>query len=277
MICFPNAKINLGLNIIEKRSDGFHNIQTLFYPIGWHDALEAIENKGYRKGADKLSLAITGIKLGSTRNNLVSKAYRSLDAKYDLPPVKAHLHKSIPAGAGLGGGSSNAAFFINLLNEKFELKISAEDRKNFAAQLGSDCAFFIENKPVFASEKGDVFSSAKLDLSKYYFIVVYPAIHSNTAEAYRGIIPAKPKHALKETISVGIKSWKEKLENDFEKNIFYRFPELENIKSKFYEEGALYASMSGSGSAVFGIFEKESDISEFSFPKNYLTWSGALS
>ncbi len=275
MICFPNAKINLGLNIIEKRSDGFHNIETLFYPINWCDALEAIENRSYRKGAEKISLAISGIKVGSSKTNLVSKAYRLLDEKYNLPPVKAHLQKSIPMGAGLGGGSSDATFFINLLNEKFDLKISPADKIKFAAQLGSDCAFFMENKPVFASEKGDVFEKANLDLSKYQIIVVYPAIHSNTAEAYKGITPAKPKHNLQEVINGGKKLWKEKLGNDFEKNIFFHYPELENVKSKFYVCGAFYASMSGSGSAVYGIFEKEIDTIDLGFPSTYLIWNSA--
>ncbi|HXB41251.1 MAG TPA: 4-(cytidine 5'-diphospho)-2-C-methyl-D-erythritol kinase [Bacteroidia bacterium] len=274
MICFPNAKINLGLNIIEKRSDGFHNIQTLFYPINWHDALEAIENKLYRKGADKISLAISGIKLGSAKSNLVTKAYRLLDENYNLPPVKAHLLKSIPAGAGLGGGSSDAAFFINLLNDKFNLQISHEEKLKYAAKLGSDCAFFIENKPVFAAERGNVFSKSKLNLSNYKIVVVHPAIHSNTAGAYKGVIPAKPEYNLQEVIDGEIKDWKEKLGNNFEKNIFFRYPDLENIKSKFYDCGALYASMSGSGSAVFGIFEKEIELSEFNFPAEYLTWKG---
>ncbi len=277
MICFPNAKINLGLNITEKRSDGFHNIQTLFYPIGWHDALETIENRAYRKGADKVSLAITGIKLGSAKNNLVSKAYRLLDEKFNLPPAKVHLHKTIPTGAGLGGGSSDAAFFIELLNRKFDLKMPHAEKLKIASELGSDCAFFIENKPVFAQDRGDVFSSSKLDLRGTYFVVVYPAIHSNTAEAYRGIIPAKPKHDLKQVIGEGPKNWKEKLTNDFERNIFFRFPELENIKSKFYESGASYASMSGSGSSVFGIFNKEQDLKEFGFPSEYIIRGGAFS
>lgn len=277
MICFPNAKINLGLHIIEKRTDGFHNIETVFYPIGWSDVLEAIENKQHRKGAEKISLGISGIKAGSARSNLVTKAYRLLDEKYKLPPVKAHLHKTIPVGAGLGGGSSDAAFFINLMNEKFSLQMTQAEKTSVAAKLGSDCAFFIENKPVFASGKGDVFSAVQVDLSKYFLVVVFPAIHSNTAEAYKGVTPAKPVHEIKMLMKENVKSWNERLTNDFEKNLFYRFPELENIKSKFYEKGALYASMSGSGSAVFGIFEKEIDVAEFGFPSNYLTWTRAFS
>jgi 4-diphosphocytidyl-2-C-methyl-D-erythritol kinase len=277
VICFPNAKINLGLHIIEKRSDGFHNIETVFYPIGWCDALEAIENKQHRKGSDKVSLGVSGIKAGSARSNLVTKAYRLLDEKYNLPPVKAYLHKTIPVGAGLGGGSADAAFFIQLMDEKFNLKMNKAEKLATAAKLGSDCAFFIENKPVFASAKGDVFEPAQVDLSKYFLVVVFPSIHSNTAEAYKGVIPQKPTYALKQAITLEVKDWKEKMVNDFEKTIFYRFPELENVKSRFYETGAVYASMSGSGSAVFGLYEREMDVNDFGFPSNYLTWTSALS
>ncbi|MGZ3866209.1 MAG: 4-(cytidine 5'-diphospho)-2-C-methyl-D-erythritol kinase [Bacteroidia bacterium] len=274
MICFPNAKINLGLNITEKRADGFHNIETLFYPVQWRDSLECIENKSYKKGDDKMKLTLSGIGLGgNVQNNLVAKAYKLLDEKYELAPVKAHLHKAIPMGAGLGGGSADGAFFIKLLNEKFELKIPVKEQINFARQLGSDCAFFIENKPVFASEKGDVFAKAEVDLSKYFIVLVYPAVHSNTAEAYKGIVPAKPEEALTKVITGGIKTWKNKLVNDFEKNLFLRFPVLEKIKSDFYNAGAAYAAMSGSGSAMFGIFPKEIDVKQFNFPVNYLTWN----
>jgi 4-diphosphocytidyl-2-C-methyl-D-erythritol kinase len=273
MICFPNAKINLGLNITEKRSDGFHNIQTLFYPIQWRDALECVENSSYKKTEEKIKLTLSGIGLGgNTHTNLVAKTYNLLDAKFDLPPVKAHLHKAIPMGAGLGGGSADAAFFIKLLNEKFKLNIIGKEQINFAKQLGSDCAFFIENKPVFASEKGDVFSKAEIDLSKYSILVVYPAVHSNTAEAYKGIIPTKPKEKIEKIISGEIKTWKNVLTNDFEKNIFTKYSALEKIKNDFYESGAIYASMSGSGSAMYGIFEKEIDEKEFNFPANYLIW-----
>ena len=273
MICFPNAKINLGLNITEKRSDGFHNIETLFYPIQWCDALECVENTDFQKGEEKIKLSLTGINVGpNPQNNLVVRAYHLLDEKFKLPAVKAHLHKVIPMGAGLGGGSSDAAFFIKLLNEKFQLEIPVTDQLNFAKQLGSDCAFFIENKPVFASEKGDVFSPAKTDLGKYSIVVVYPAIHSNTAEAYKGVKPVKPKESIKKIVSRNSNSWKGKLLNDFEKSLFTQYPTLEKIKNKFYDEGAIYASMSGSGSAMFGIFEKSIDVSEFNFPSNYLIW-----
>lgn len=273
MICFPNAKINLGLNIVEKRLDGFHNIETIFYPINWCDVLEVIENKDFQQGEDKINLSFSGIKIeGSSQDNLIAKAYNLLDLKYNLPPVKAHLHKVIPMGAGLGGGSSDAAFFIKLLNDKFSLQISIEEQINFAKQLGSDCAFFMENKPVYASEKGDVFSESKIDLSNSCIVVVYPVVHSNTALAYKGVIPAKSTKNIQIIIANDMTSWKTDLTNDFEKNLFIQFPELQKIKNDFYTNEALYASMSGSGSAVYGIFKNDVDVTEFKFPTEYLIW-----
>jgi 4-diphosphocytidyl-2-C-methyl-D-erythritol kinase len=273
MICFPNAKINLGLNIVEKRSDGFHNIETVFYPINWCDALEAIENKNFQKGDNKINLSLSGLLVeGNAQDNLITKAYKLLDTKYNLPPVKAHLQKSIPMGAGLGGGSSDAAFFIKLLNENFSIRIPIEEQINFAKQLGSDCAFFIENKPVYANGKGDVFTETKINLSNYCVIVVYPAVHSNTAMAYKGVVPTKPQKNIRDIMADYIKNWKEDLTNDFEKNLFIQHPELNKIKSNFYERGALYASMSGSGSAVYGIFQNDINANEFHFPTDYLIW-----
>ncbi|HXD94892.1 MAG TPA: 4-(cytidine 5'-diphospho)-2-C-methyl-D-erythritol kinase [Bacteroidia bacterium] len=273
MICFPNAKINLGLNIVEKRSDGFHNIETVFYPINWCDAIEVIENKEFQKGDEKTNLSLSGIVVeGNTQDNLIVKAYKLLDAVHNLPPIKTHLHKVIPMGAGLGGGSSDAAFFIKLLNNKFSLNLPATEQLNFAKQLGSDCAFFIENKPVYASGKGDVFTEVEIDLSQYCIVIVYPAVHSNTALAYKGVVLVKPQKNIQLIIASDIKNWKEDLVNDFEKTIFLQHPELQNIKNTFYSKGALYASMSGSGSAVYSILKNDVDIKEFSFPNNYLIW-----
>jgi len=273
MICFPNAKINLGLNIVEKRLDGFHNIETIFYPINWCDAIEVIENKGFQQGDDKINLSLSGLLVeGNTQDNLITKAYKLLDVQYNLPPVKAHLQKTIPMGAGLGGGSSDAAFFIKLLNEKFSLHISIEEQINFAKQVGSDCAFFIENKPVYASEKGDVFTEIKIDLSNYCMVVVYPAVHSNTALAYKGITPTRSQKNIQEIVASDIPNWKTNLTNDFEPTIFLQYPELNKIKSNFYKHKALYASMSGSGSAVYGIFKNDVDVKEFNFPADYLIW-----
>ncbi|HTA62204.1 MAG TPA: 4-(cytidine 5'-diphospho)-2-C-methyl-D-erythritol kinase [Bacteroidia bacterium] len=273
MICFPNAKINLGLNIVEKRSDGFHNIETVFYPINWCDVLEVIENKKFQKGDEKINLSLSGILVeGNAQDNLITKAYKLLDATHNLPPVKAHLHKNIPMGAGLGGGSSDAAFFIKLINDKFSLSLSITEQMNFAKQLGSDCAFFIENKPVYASGKGDVFTEVEIDLLQYCVVVVYPTAHSNTAMAYKGVVPTKPQKNIQSIITGEIKNWKEDLVNDFEKTIFLQHPELQNIKNAFYTKSALYASMSGSGSAIYGIFKNGVDVNEFNFPNNYLIW-----
>ena len=173
-------------------------------------------------------------------------------------------------GAGLGGGSSDAAFFIKLLNEKFALHIPVTEQINFAKQLGSDCAFFIDNKPVYAIEKGDIFSELKIDLSKYCIVVVYPAVHSDTALAYKGIVPKKPQKNIQAILADDISTWTNNLVNDFEKNLFAQFPELKNIKEIFYKHGALYAAMSGSGSAMFGVFKADIDVKEFAFPDNYI-------
>ena len=273
MICFPNAKINLGLNITEKRSDGFHTLETIFYPIAWCDALEVIENKDFQKGDAKISLSLSGLLVeGNKNDNLISKAYNLLDAAYNLPPVKAHLQKTIPMGAGLGGGSADAAFFIKLLNDKFALNISKEVQLHTAKQLGSDCAFFIKNKAVYATEKGDVFSDITIDLSKYCMLVIYPAIHSNTALAYKGIVPAKPEKNVRAIISLAVGEWKHSLTNDFEKNLFAQYPELATIKDILYNAGAIYASMSGSGSAMYALFEKDVDMQTLGLKKEYTCW-----
>lgn len=273
MICFPGAKINLGLNIVEKRADGFHNIETVFYPIPWCDALEAVENKQYKAKDKKLQLHVSGNSIeGKTEDNIISKTYQLLDENYRLPPLLVHLHKVIPMGAGLGGGSSDGAFFIKLLNEKLNLNLNLVQQLNYAKQLGSDCAFFIENKPVFATGKGDVFTPIDLNLSWYCIVVIYPNINSNTARAYKEVIPAKSINNIQSIISSGIKIWKKGLFNDFEKPIFAGYPELEKIKGSLYAQGALYAAMSGSGSAVYGIFEKDVDIKELVLSRNYKIW-----
>lgn len=256
MLVFPNCKINLGLNVVEKRPDGFHNIETVFYPIHWCDALEVLENKS---GSGNFEYSQSGLSIeGSLETNLIYKAWQYLGEIRKIPPLKVHLHKNIPMGAGLGGGSSDAAAFINLLDTKFNLMLSPDEKYNIANKLGSDCAFFINSKPVYASDKGNVFADIKLDLSKYYILLVYPGVHSNTAKAYAGLNPVKKQQDLKKVIETNAPStWKNLVINDFEKSIFHEFPKIESLKQQLYDQGALYASMSGSGSAVFGIFEKE--------------------
>jgi len=254
MIAFPNAKINLGLKVLHKRPDGFHNIETIFYPVGLSDILEIIPTKD-----GVLSFAATGLRIpGDPKENLCLKAFHLLSSDLHLPPVKIHLHKVIPIGAGLGGGSSDGAFTIKLLNDIFSLGLSDDQMMDYARNLGSDCAFFILNKPAFAFGKGDRFEFIDLDLSGYRIGIETPEIHINTVEAYAMIRPkSEPSEffpILKKIISQPVKEWKDLLVNDFEHPVFNKYPELEKIKQDFYERGALYASLSGSGSSIFGIF-----------------------
>jgi len=256
MIIFPNAKINIGLNITERRPDGYHNLETIFYPVKINDALEVIE-------ADQLSIESSGLDIpGRMEDNLCVKGYHLLKKDHDVPPVKIHLAKHIPIGAGLGGGSADAAFFIRLMNEKFELGLTIDEQLNYARRLGADCAFFIENQPVFAFEKGDEFETIKLDLSGYKIVLVMPNIHISTSEAYSGVKPALVKQSLLELIYEPISEWKNHIKNDFEANIFKNHLAIRGVKAALYEAGALYASMSGSGASVFGIFNETPDLSE---------------
>lgn len=271
MICFPNAKINLGLYITEKRPDGFHNIESVFYPIAWNDALEVIESP---KASTDFQLQLSGLPVpGNMEDNLLYKAYAMIREKRTLPKLSVYLHKSLPMGAGLGGGSADCAFFINQLNTQFGLGLSEDERLDFARPLGSDCAFFIKNKPVYAYEKGDVFKELSLDLSTWYIAVIFPNVHSNTREAYSLVKPAKPLNSLLETLQQPVHAWKSKLGNDFEPSIFAKYPVVEKTKQGLYDAGATYASMSGSGSAVFGLFERMPEIGSLAaFPH----WVGRL-
>jgi 4-diphosphocytidyl-2-C-methyl-D-erythritol kinase len=269
MIVFPNAKINLGLNILEKRSDNFHNLESVFYPIGWSDALEIIPS-------NEFDFQTSGIKIdGDQSTNLCIKVYKALKEKYSLPPVAIHLHKNIPIGAGLGGGSSDAAFTLKLLNQLFELKMSDSAMQNFIRPFGSDCAFFIENKPVFAFDKGDQFEQTSVNLYGKYIALIYPDLHVSTKEAYEGIVPTKPKDGLKKINTEDITDWKKFVKNDFEEGIFKKYPMLSKLKEELYSMGAIYASMSGSGSTVFGIFNDEINI-KGKLPESYKVWSGML-
>ncbi len=261
MIIFPNAKVNLGLNIISKRSDGFHNIESIFFPVAIHDALEFVV-------ADKMEFTLSGLVVnGNVGDNLVLKAYHLLKKDFDLPPLKIHLYKNIPMGAGLGGGSSDASFFLKALNQYFKLNISTNKLIEYAAQLGSDCAFFILNQPCFSSGRGEELTPIELNLAGKKMMVIHPAISVNTAWAYSKIKPSQPLKAVKEIIAQPILTWKTALINDFEMPVFQEFPAIEKIKQQLYGAGAIYASLSGSGSAVFGIFENE--IPTIQFPDNY--------
>ena len=271
MIIYPNAKINLGLHIVEKRSDGFHNIETVFYPVAWKDILEVIPDETNSSGVIFTS---SGIPIpGAVEENLCVRVYNLLSKDYPMPAVKVHLHKVIPIGAGLGGGSSDAAFFIKALNDLFDLNLYWGELHHYAKQIGADCSFFITNKPVFAEGKGDQLEPIYISLDGYYIVIVYPGIAVSTALAYADCMPHKPEFTLEEIIaSVPISRWKERLVNDFEKTVFEKFPDLAVVKSKMYKLGAIYSGMSGSGSAVYGIFENEIDLKK-TFGGN-LVWQG---
>ena len=248
MISFPNAKINIGLNVVEKRPDGYHNLETIFYPVKLSDALEVVE-------AGETSFSSSGIEIDAVpESNLVYKAYSLLCGDFNLPPVKMHLHKVIPFGAGLGGGSADAAFALKMLNDYFTLGLTTTQLEDYAARIGADCPFFIQNKPTFAHGIGDRFKSVNLDLAAYEIVIVKPPFSVSTPQAYRNIVPAKSDFNLLKIDQLPIEEWKSVVKNDFEKSVFPQFPEIEDLKNKLYEAGAVYASMSGSGSAVFGIF-----------------------
>lgn len=251
MIVFPNCKINLGLHVTNKRPDGFHDLETVFYPLPVHDALEAITHQ-------ELQFAGTGIAVpGNVTDNLCLKAFHLLQQDFpQVQPLSIHLHKHIPIGAGLGGGSSDAAYMLQLINQKFQLGLTEAALVDYAAQLGSDCPFFIVNKPCFATGRGEIMTPLTLDLSGYSFVLVHPGIHVNTGWAFQQLTPKKPANALKDIIQSPVVEWKNKLINDFEGPVFAAHPALANIKEQLYAAGAVYATMSGSGSALLGIFPK---------------------
>lgn len=257
MICFPNAKINLGLNIVSKREDGYHNLETVFYPVPVKDALEILPKETLAEDV----FVEAGIKVDSSpENNLVMKALHLMRTKYDFPFLEVHLLKKIPFGAGLGGGSSDAAFMLRLVNDSFDLGATKNELAALAVQLGADCPFFIYNHPVFASGIGEIFEEIELSLKGYYFVLVKPDVFVSTKDAFAEIKPMSPAISLKEIISRPIEDWKKLMTNDFEKSIFPKYPLIEKIKNDLYTHGALYASMSGSGSSVFGLFDKEIDL-----------------
>ncbi len=269
MICFPNAKINLGLNIVSKRPDGYHNIETIFYPIGLKDALEIVPSKDKKPHR----LFSTGIDVGATsENNLVIKALALLQAEKHIPNIDIHLLKAIPTGAGLGGGSSDAAFMLNLLNQTYALGYSQNELHQFAVQLGADCAFFLNNKPAYATGIGDRLEEITLSLNNHYLVVVKPNISVATKDAYAAIVPKQPAASLKEIVKLPIEEWRTYIYNDFETPIFKKHPAIAEIKQTLYSNGALYASMSGSGTAVYGFFDKKPTLH---FP-NCFVWNNYL-
>ena len=261
MITFPCAKINLGLNIVSKREDGYHNLETIFYPIPLTDVLEIKYMDEKFPSPTACDLKITGNAVDcNEQDNLVIKAYQLLAADYQLPRVHAHLVKRIPSQAGLGGGSSDAAYMIRLLDERFRLNLGISEMERYAAQLGADCAFFITSEPSYAKGIGNELMPADVpegNLHGYYLAVVKSDIAISTREAYASITPKKPKKCCRDIVKQPIETWKEELVNDFEAPIFSQHPELSNIKQSLYDAGAVYAAMSGSGSALYGIFREQ--------------------
>jgi 4-diphosphocytidyl-2-C-methyl-D-erythritol kinase len=253
MIACPSAKINLGLYITNKKSDGYHDIETIFYPLSDpHDVLEVVPST--QKAS---SIEITGIEIAGERShNLCMRAYKLLAADFQLPTVHIKLHKNIPLGAGLGGGSADAAETLKLLNTLFSLQLSNETLRKYALQLGSDVPFFIEKKTVFAQSRGEQMQAVTLDLSAYQIRLVHPQIFVSTTEAYSQVIPKKADFDLRNLPNTPIKEWKYLIHNDFENYVFKKYPQIQKIKEEMYKQGAIYASMSGSGSSIYGIWDK---------------------
>lgn len=263
MIDFPCAKINLGLNIVEKRNDGYHNLQTVFLPVQLCDALE-IKTMSEKFPSDmNCDLKVSGDEICCNEaDNLVVKAYNLLAADYEIPRIHAHLYKRIPSQAGLGGGSSDAAFMLKLLDQRFRINAGNAELEKYAARLGADCPFFINAEPAYAEGIGEILSPVEITdntLSGYTLVIVKPQVSVSTKEAFAGITPRMPEVSCREIVAMPIEQWKGLLTNDFEESVFAQHPELHDIKNKLYEAGAAYAQMSGSGSSIFGIFKTAPD------------------
>lgn len=268
MIQFPNAKINLGLHITAKRKDGYHEIETCLVPIPLFDALEMIVSK-------KTIFTSTGLKIpGNEKDNLILQAFQKLKKDFtNLPAIHVHLHKTIPIGAGLGGGSADAAFALKLMNNLFDLYLEEWLLEEYAAQIGSDCPFFIENTPKIAKGRGEILEPINLDMKGKWLVLINPGFHIATKEAYKGVTPKKPPYDLRKILS-DPEVWKDQLTNDFEESIFKIHPENATIKSRLYKAGAFYAALSGSGSTMFGLFHREPELG--TWPKGYFTFKAEM-
>jgi len=249
MIVYPNAKINIGLNVLEERADGYHEISSVFYPVKeLVDILEIIPGEDF-------SFSSSGIAIPGN-SNICAKAYDLLKADFGIENVQIYLHKQIPIGAGLGGGSADGAFTLKALNELFDLKLSNTELEKYALQLGADCPFFIENTQKYVTGKGEKMNEIDLDLLAYELKFIFPELHISTAEAYGGVILKYPETNLLDLMSKPIENWKGEVKNDFEISAFEKYPELEKMKEKLYADGAIYASMTGSGSVLYGVVLK---------------------
>ena len=273
MITFPRAKINIGLRITGRRPDGFHDIETLFCPVPLCDALEFVAAKDHIN-ADILT--VTGISTGGeTQDNLVLKAVRKLREKHSFPALKIHLHKSIPAGAGLGGGSSDAAFILKGINRCYGLKLDNDTLREIALELGSDCPFFIDCTPAYASGRGEILIPCEKNLlENHYMVLLNPGVGINTREAYQNCNPGKASVSLHKLINMSSDKWRDNIVNDFEEYAFSRHPQIRMFKEELYRAGALLSLMSGSGSSVFGIFTKKPKLTESLM--EFVIWQGVL-
>lgn len=273
MITFPIAKINLGLNVVEKRPDGYHNLETVFYPVRIEDALEVYEMDERFPSAVDCDLKVTNIPIeGNEQRNLVVRAYQLLKGDFpQLPRVHAHLYKGIPTQAGMGGGSSDCAFMITLLNRLFSLGLSEQQMEQYAARLGADCAFFVASRPAYAEGIGELLQPVSLDLSGLYLAVVRPAIPVPTREAFSLITPHHPAKNCRDIVMQPVETWRDELVNDFEQSVFALHPEIGAIKQQLYDLGAVYAAMSGSGSAVFGLFRQPVSLDVFTAEGTFKT------
>lgn len=269
MLVFSNSKINLGLWILNKRKDDYHTISTVFYPIDWCDVIEIIPDFSKH---NSIHIRVFGIELNiPANNNIIYKAYQLLLNKFtQLPYLNVYLYKNVPFGAGLGAGSANATCFIKACNQLLQLNLSAAEIKKLVASLGADCAFFVENIPALASGKGDILNPIPLNLNEFYLLIIFPNLHISTQEAYRQVKPQLRTMNLKEILQLPITEWRYHLENDFEKSIFKEYPILNELKQSFYKQNALYASISGSGSAIYGIFKEKPHTTDYQAFKYHL-------
>lgn len=272
MIIFSPAKINIGLQILKKRPDGFHDLQSVMHSAGLCDILEISR---LHHASQKVLFTQSGRRFeADQKDNLCLKAWDMFAGKCDLPPLEMHLHKQIPVGAGLGGGSSNASATLMGLNSLAENPLSNHQLSEMAAMLGSDCPYFLHKEPMMMEGRGEILSPVQLKLEGLYLVLLFPEIHVSTAEAYGGVRPSIPKHFLTDLIQEPLSSWKERIENDFEPSVFKTYPQLSNLKNELYREGALYASLSGSGSSLYGLFNTPPSLPEEL--KKHVIWAGAI-
>jgi 4-diphosphocytidyl-2-C-methyl-D-erythritol kinase len=286
MVVFPNIKINIGLSITSKRPDGFHNIESVFYPVPWTEVLEVV-SPGDQVEADLPAHVLNTVDQvnfyqygdpipGDADRNLCIQVYQKLQTWYNLPAVDMHLLKTLPIGAGLGGGSADAAFALRALKDFFDLHISDVEAMDLLAELGSDCPFFWKNKPMFVFGRGEKMRPIALDLSGYYIVLVYPGIHVSTKEAYSGVVPKDPIIDLELLPDLPIEQWREAVVNDFEGSVFVQYPVLAELKQQLYDLGADYAAMTGSGSTIFGLFKTLPELPEAWRKAPFIQWSGKL-